>query len=180
MIADCQHIILHSILSNRCINMSTTIHHTIRQFLPVLLINTSKKYKSSYPLRTNKMSLKQKYEFFTKDKPLTRDTLFDLLSSCNRIPPMHDSNIEVPRTYEEFERLANSCKEMSDKKDLLRHLIAFNRGNSVIEKENFEKYFIGDKFSKEEKEELYRFINVQDNMINLEEFVEQITEDAKN
>ncbi|ELQ75486.1 hypothetical protein THOM_1525 [Trachipleistophora hominis] len=127
------------------------------------------------------MSLKEKYEFFTKDEPLTKDSLCNLLSLCNRVPPMMDDISSLPKTFEEFEKLAISCKEMSNQKDLLKHLVAFNKGNVCMEKEQFERLLsIGEEFSEEQREELYKFVNVKDDMINLEEFVEQITAEVDN
>ncbi|ELA47525.1 hypothetical protein VCUG_00956 [Vavraia culicis subsp. floridensis] len=127
------------------------------------------------------MSLREKYDFFTKDESLTKDSLFDLLSLCNRVPPPMDGLSSLPSTFEEFERLATSCREMNNRKDLLKHLVAFNKGSVCMEKEQFEKFLsIGEEFSEEHKEELYKFVNVKDDMINLEEFVEQITGEVDN
>ena len=127
------------------------------------------------------MSLREKYNSFTKDEPLAKDSLCDLLSLCNRVPPPMDDLSSLPSTFEEFERLAMSCKEINNRRDLLKHLVAFNKGSMCMEKEQFEKILsIGEEFSEEQREELYKFVNVKDDMINLEEFTEQFTGEVDN
>lgn len=141
------------------------------------------------------MSHSDKYNLFTKEKSLTLDSLPSLIISCGYLPnddlfkivteikqKNEEENTETI-SMDEFLQILERCTKLKGADELLQHILFFTNKEMVIKKDQFEKMInIKSKDSdlgltQNELNSLYEIMNVQDDKVNLEEFVKCIVDE---
>lgn len=142
----------------------------------------------------------EKYLSFTKDGKLTFNTLPSLIVACGKMPNSdltkivedvllknygYDKEVDSDTIIEQddFMAILEQCAPFKAADELLKHILFFTDNQIVISKEQFEKLVNikgpNDQFglTRAHLDSLYQILNVQDDKVNLEEFVNCIVEE---
>lgn len=145
-------------------------------------------------------TIADKYNLFSKGSKLTFNLLPSLIISCGYMPSSelsktvadvkkknHGSEEEISDStnisLSDFTDILEKCQPFKATDELLQHILFFTNKQVVIKKDQFEKMInIKGKdnetgLTQKELESLYEIMNVKDDKINLEEFVQCIVEE---
>lgn len=142
----------------------------------------------------------EKYLLFTKDEKLTYNTLPSLIVACGKMPNpdlieivenVLQKNHDIEKELEsdtiieqnDFLEILEQCSPFRAADELLKHILFFTDNQMFISKEQFEKLVNikgpNDQFglTRTDLDSLYQILNVQDDKVNLEEFVHCIVDE---
>ncbi|KAK1349644.1 hypothetical protein CWI38_2077p0020 [Hamiltosporidium tvaerminnensis] len=118
-------------------------------------------------------TVREKYNYFVSNQKLNKDTFKDLVRLCGYAPTEEQLNIDVPETFEEFEKLLVSFEKKYTKEDLYNELRALG-DDEYISTDELRKLLTSgnDKLTEEEIRSFFRAVETNGNEVSIRDIVD--------